>query len=116
MPSRSKTAARRNAKAQPSFFRTPAFYAVVAATGVVGLAALGLAVLGPRRFRDEVLEPINRITFEPLLAAATPPAERAWDETRPWRDHVARLFHSINTDEVRTALAERLTAWVQRLR
>jgi hypothetical protein len=84
--------------------------AVVA--GVAGLAALGVALFGPRRLRDEVLIPFSNAT----TAAIAPQADRVWAETQPWREHVARLLSSINTEEVRVALADRLSHWVERFR
>jgi hypothetical protein len=84
--------------------------------GVVGLAALGVALFGPRRFRDEIVRPISAATFVPLAAAVTPQADRVWAETRPWRDRVARILASINTDEVRERVAEQLKEWVDRFR
>ena len=84
--------------------------------GVVGLAALGVALFGPRRFRDEIVRPISAAAFVPLAAAVTPQADRVWAETRPWRDRVARVLASINTDEVRERVAEQLKEWVDRFR
>lgn len=84
--------------------------------GVVGLAALGVALFGPRRFRDEVIRPIGAATFVPIAQAVTPQADRVWEETRPWRDRVARILASINTDEVRAHLAEQLKDWIDRFR
>ncbi len=89
-------------------------FAVVA--GVAGLAALGVALFGPRRFQDEVLRPISAATFVPLAAAVAPQADRVWAETRPWRDHVSRVLSSVNTSEVREQLAERLSHWLDRFR
>ncbi len=89
---------------------------VFVVVGVVGLAALGVALFGPRRFRDEVIRPISAATFVPIAAAVTPQADRVWEETRPWRDRVARILASINTDEVREHLAEQLKDWIDRFR
>jgi hypothetical protein len=52
----------------------------------------------------------------PLLAAASPPAEKAWEEIRPLRRRLGDLLESINTDEVRHVLAERLSEWLGRFR
>jgi hypothetical protein len=84
--------------------------------GVVGLASLGVALLGPRRFRDEVVRPISAATLIPLAAAVAPQADRVWAETRPWRDRVGRILASINTDEVRERVAEQLKDWIDRFR
>ncbi len=84
--------------------------------GIAGLAALGVGLFGTRRFNDEVLKPLRVATLVPLAAAAAPQAERAWAETRQWRDQVARILASINTEEVREVIADRLSTWVQRFR
>ena len=84
--------------------------------GVVGLASLGVALFGPRRFRDEFVRPLSAATLIPIAAAVAPQADRVWEETRPWRDRVARILASINTDEVREHLAEQLKDWIDRLR
>jgi len=84
--------------------------------GVIGLAALGIALLGPRRFRDEIVRPIGALAYEPLAAAVAPQADRAWAETRAWRDRVGRILESINTAEVRDQVASRLSDWIERFR
>ncbi|MEI9993562.1 MAG: hypothetical protein WDM91_03120 [Rhizomicrobium sp.] len=75
--------------------------------GVAGLAALGIALANSRRLREDV--------WQPLQSAVEPQADRVWAETRPWRDHVSRVLSSINADEVRDAIAQRLSQWVDRL-
>ncbi|MEJ0025641.1 MAG: hypothetical protein WDN01_06385 [Rhizomicrobium sp.] len=89
---------------------------IAVVVGVAGLAALGVALFGTRRFRDELVRPISAATLVPLAAAVAPQADRVWAETRPWRDHVGRLMSSINTAEVRDLLAQRLSQWVDRFR
>ncbi len=106
----------RRKKMAPSLFDSPVVRTALIVAGVAGLATLGIALFGPRRFNDEILKPIGAATLVPLAAAATPQAERAWAETRPWRDYVARVLTSVNTAEVREHLAERLTQWIDRFR
>ncbi|MBS0471945.1 MAG: hypothetical protein JSR60_12785 [Proteobacteria bacterium] len=112
--SKRNTPSRRKALQSRSLLQSPVVQIVAVSAGVVGLAALGIALFGPRRFRDEVLIPINRSTVTPLIAAATPPAERAWDEIRPLRDRLGRVLAAVNTDEVRQAFAQRLADWFGR--
>ena len=90
--------------------------AALVVVGVVGLTALGILLFGPRRFRDEIVGPLRAVTYTPLAAAVAPQAERVWDETRRWRDRVGRILESVNTDEVREMVGERLKQWVERLR
>jgi hypothetical protein len=106
----------RKRNAPKSLFESAPLRTVAIIVGVTGLAALGIALFGPRRFRDEVVQPISAATLMPLAAAVVPQADKVWAETRPWRDHVARVLSSINTDEVRDLIAQRLSKWVERLR
>jgi hypothetical protein len=108
--------ARRKKMTPPSLLASPAIRTLLIVAGVTGLAALGVALFGPRRFNDEVLKPISAATLLPLAAAAAPQAERAWAETRPWRDYVARILTSVNTAEVREQVADRLAQWIDRFR
>ncbi len=106
----------RRRKAAPSLLDAFPIRAVAVVIGIAGLAALGIALFGPRRFQDEIVRPISAATLIPLAAAVAPQADRVWAETRPWRDQVARVLASINTSEVREQLAERLTHWLDRFR
>ena len=89
---------------------------IAVVVGVAGLAALGIALFGSRRFQDEIVRPITAATLVPLSAAVAPQADRVWAETRPWRDHVGRMLSSINTEDVREAIADRLSHWLDRFR
>lgn len=111
-----KTARKSPAKgARYSVARFPLRTAFVV-VGVVGLAALGVALFGPRRLRDEVIRPITSATYVPIAAAVAPQADRVWAETRAWRDRVGRILESINTAEVRDLVASRLAQWIERFR
>jgi hypothetical protein len=112
---RTRAPARRK-MAPPSPVSTLPWRTIAVVVGVAGLAALASALLGSRRFRDEVARPLSAATLLPLAAAVAPQADRVWAETRPWRDHVARVLASINTEDVREAIAERLSHWVERFR
>ncbi|HWD25811.1 MAG TPA: hypothetical protein VG387_01500 [Rhizomicrobium sp.] len=111
----SKVAVRRK-MAPPSPIATFPWRTVAVVVGVAGLAALGSALLGSRRFRDDVARPLSAATLLPLAAAMAPQADRVWAETRPWRDYVGRVLASINTEEVRETVAERLSQWIERFR
>lgn len=105
------TAVRRRKVAAPFPWRV-----LFVVAGVAGLAALGAAAMGSRRIREEYVKPIGAATLVPLAAAVAPQADRVWEETRPWRDHVGRLLASINTSEVREQVAGQLSRWVDRFR
>lgn len=112
----SRGAARRTRPAHHSLLSDFPIRTVFVVAGVIGLAALGIAFFGPRRFRDEIIKPIGALTYEPLAAAVAPQADRAWAETRAWRDRVGRILESINTAEVRDQVAARLANWIERFR
>jgi hypothetical protein len=109
-------AARRTRPAPRSSLTAFPLRAAFVVVGVVGLAALGIALLGPRRIRDEIIRPIAEVTYAPVAAAVGPQADRAWAETRAWRDRVGRILDSINTSEVREMVASRLAQWIERFR
>jgi hypothetical protein len=109
-------AARRTKSAARSPLATFPLRTAFVVVGVVGLAALGLALLGPRRVRDEFIRPMAELTHAPVAAAVGPQADRAWAETRAWRDRVGRILDSINTAEVREMVASRLAQWIERFR
>ena len=103
-------------KAPRSLIDTLPIRTIAVVAGVAGLAALGIALFGSRRFQDEIVRPLTAATLVPLTAAVAPQADRVWAETRPWRDHVGRMLSSINTEEVREAIADRLSHWLDRFR
>jgi hypothetical protein len=105
-------------KAVPARSRAPAFpiRTIAVVIGVAGLCALGAAAFGSRRFRDDVIRPFSAATLLPVAAAIAPQADRVWAETKPWREHVGRVLSSINTEEVRDQIAQRLTHWIDRFR
>ena len=103
-------------RAPRSILNTLPVRAVFVVVGLVGLAALGVALIGPRRFQDEFVRPIRAATLVPLSEAVTPTAQRAWEEARPWRDRVSRILASVNTDEVREQVAQRMKQWIDSFR
>ena len=56
------------------------------AVGTVGLAALAVALVGPKR--------IERDVIKPLRGALEPQAEKLWADTKPLRDQIAGLFRA----------------------
>lgn len=106
----------RGRKAPRALLDTLPIRTIAVVVGLAGLAALGIALLGTRRFQDEIVRPVREATLVPFTAAVAPRADRLWAETRPWRDHVSNLLSSINTGEVREAIADRLSHWLERFR
>lgn len=91
-----KTSITRIALSRPA--RT--FYCVL---GVAGLAALAVALIGPKRLQREVIKPL-RGTIEPK-------AEKLWAEAKPLRDQIAGLFQSA-TPAGRERLIRSLQSWI----
>jgi hypothetical protein len=101
---------RRNRRVRVKALRLPSSPAARAAyvvIGTVGLAALAVAIVGPRRVRREVVEP--------LLDAVEPRAEQAWANTRPLRDQIAALLEKA-PPEGRKALVRDFQSWIGHFR
>ena len=71
--------------------------------GTAGLAALALAVVGPKRLEREVLKPLRGVI--------EPQAEKLWTESRPLRDQIAGLFQSA-TPTGRERLVRSFQSWI----
>ena len=82
--------------------------------GTAGLAALAVAVVGPKRIERDVIKPL-RGAIEPqaekLWGAIEPQAEKLWAESRPLRDQIAGLFKSA-TPSGREQLARSFQSWI----
>ena len=71
--------------------------------GTAGLAALAIALVGPKR--------IERDVIKPLRGAIEPQAEKLWADSRPLRDQIAGLFKSA-TPSGRERLARSFQSWI----
>ena len=80
----------------------PARLAYVA-IGTAGLAALTVALVGPKRIEREVLKP--------LRGAIEPQAEKLWSDSRQLRDQIANLFRRA-TPTSREKLARNFQSWI----
>jgi hypothetical protein len=80
--------------------------AVAVAVGAVGLVALAVAILGPKRLQKEVLVPLQK--------AVGPQAEKIWDQTRPIRSQLASVLHRAGGERER--LARDLQSWIGHFR
>ncbi len=112
----SKHSAKKTAHHVRALVAKPAVRTAIVVAGVAGLAALAVAILGQRKVRDDFVRRLEAVSWEPLTAAVAPQADRIWADTRPWRDQVTRLLSSINTEEVRDLVAQRLSQWMERFR
>ena len=73
------------------------------AVGTVGLAALAVALIGPKRIEREVLKL--------LRGAIEPQAEKLWADSRPLREQIAGLFQSA-TPSGRERLVRSFQSWI----
>ena len=101
--------ARRNFKAQLAKAATsPRARAAYAVVGTVGLAALAIAIFGPRRFQREILTPVqNKVGDQ---------ASQLWTDAKPLRDEIGRLFERAQNSASREKLARSFQGWVGHFR
>ena len=71
--------------------------------GMVGLTALAIAIVGPRRLEREVLKP--------LRGAIEPQAEKIWADSQALREQIAGLFKSAGPSG-RQKLARNFQSWI----
>ena len=81
--------------------------AVYIGVGTVGLAALAVALVGPKRLEQDVLKP--------LRGAIEPQAEKIWADSRELREQIAGLFQSA-TPTGREKLARNFQSWIGHFR
>ncbi|MEY4707745.1 MAG: hypothetical protein RJB58_1468 [Pseudomonadota bacterium] len=87
-------------------FSRPAKIAYVTA-GAVGLAALAVALIGPRRLEQDV--------FKPLRSAIEPQAEKLWADSQGLREQIASVFQSASPAG-REKLARNFQSWIGHFR
>jgi hypothetical protein len=71
--------------------------------GTTGLAAIAVALIGPKRLEREVLKP--------LRGALEPQAEKLWADSKPLRDQIAGLFKSASPSG-RDRLVRSFQSWI----
>jgi len=71
--------------------------------GTAGLAALAVALIGPKKLEREVLKP--------LRSAIEPQTEKLWAQSRPLREQLAGLFRSASPTG-RARLVKNFQSWV----
>lgn len=71
--------------------------------GTAGLAALAVALVGPRR--------IERDVIKPLRGAIEPQAEKLWQDSRALREQIAGLFKSASPTG-RERLVRSFQSWI----
>ena len=86
-----------------NFIASPVAKTALVLIGTAGLAALAVAVVGPKR--------IERDVIKPLRSAIEPQAEKLWSDSRGLRDQIAGLFHSA-TPAGRERLVKSFQSWI----
>ena len=76
--------------------------------GTLGLAALGIAIFGPRRFQQEILKPASR--------AVSNQADRVWAESQDLRDQLGDLMTRAGSNAGREKLARSFQSWIGHFR
>lgn len=76
--------------------------------GVAGLAALGIAIFGPRRFNRQIVQPVK--------SAVGDQAERIWSDSRGLRDQIGKLFDRAQSESGRDKLVKSFQSWVGHFR
>lgn len=71
--------------------------------GTAGLAAIAVAIIGPKRLERDVLKPLRGVI--------EPQAEKLWEDSRPLRDQIAGLFQSANPSG-RERLVRSFQSWI----
>ena len=80
-------------------------YAVV---GTIGLAALAIAIFGPKRFQKQVLTPVqNKVSDQ---------ASQLWNDSKPLREQMSKLFERAQSNASREKLVKSFQGWVGHFR
>jgi hypothetical protein len=83
---------------------SPAAKVAYIAIGTAGLAALAVAIIGPKRLKQDVIHPIQGRVGEET--------ERLWDESGPLRRQIAGLFSSAASPSGRERLVRSFQSWI----
>ena len=87
---------------------SPAAKTLYIAMGAMGLAALGVAIFGPKRFNSQIIQPVR--------SAVGDQAERIWNESRGLRDQLARTIDQVQNESGREKLVKSFQSWVGHFR
>jgi hypothetical protein len=77
---------------------------VYIAVGAAGLAAVGIALFGPKRFNRQIVQPVRM--------AVGDQAERIWRESRGLREQLAGMISRAQSESGREKLVKNFQSWV----
>jgi hypothetical protein len=78
------------------------------AIGTAGLAALAIAIVGPRRFQREFVRPMRD--------AVSDQAEKLWSEAKPLRAQLSGLIERTTSESGREKLIRSFQSWIGHFR
>ncbi len=85
-------------------FASPAAKTAFAVVGTAGLAALAIAIFGPKRFQREILVPVqNRVSDQ---------ASQLWADSQGVREQISKLFARAQSESGRAKLASSFQSWI----
>jgi len=87
---------------------SPAAKAAYIAMAGAGLAALAIGIFGPRRFQQQILQPIG--------ASVSDQAERLWSEAQPLRTQLGGLIERAGNEAGREKLVRSFQSWIGHFR
>ena len=87
---------------------SPAAKVAYVAIGAAGLAALAIAIIGPRRFQREIVRPVRD--------AVSDQAEKLWNEAKPLRAQLSGLIESAASESGREKLIRSFQSWIGHFR
>jgi len=82
---------------------SPQARAAFVVIGTAGLAALAIAVIGPKKLEREVIKPLRN--------AIEPQAEKLWSDSRHLREQIAGLFQAASPSG-RERLVKSFQSWI----
>jgi hypothetical protein len=87
---------------------SPAAKTAYVAIGTVGLAALAIAIFGPKRFQREILKPVQ--------SAVGDQASQLWADSRALREQISTLFARAQNGSGRDRLVQNFQSWIGHFR
>ena len=83
---------------------SPAAKLAFVTIGACGLAALAVAMMGPQRFRRQIVVPVR--------GAVNDQADRLWTDSRPLREQLGRLIDRLQSEASREKLVRSFQSWI----
>lgn len=87
---------------------SPVAKAAVVGVAAVGLTALAIAIFGPKRFQQVVIQPVR--------SAVADQTERLWAEAKPLRSQLSDLMARTATESGRQKLVQSFQSWLGHFR